>query len=60
MSDVDRLVYLVEEIGILKTRIEDHSTGHIRTAINVLNERVSEILKNIKLFIVSSTLLITF
>jgi len=43
MSDVDRLVYLVEEIGILKTRIEDHSTGHIRTAINVLNERVSEL-----------------
>jgi hypothetical protein len=43
MSDVDRLVYLVEEIGILKTRIEERGTGHIRTAINVLNERVSEL-----------------
>ena len=43
MSDVDRLVYLVEEIGILKTRIEERGTGHIRTAINVLNERGSEL-----------------
>ena len=43
MSDVDRLVYLVEEIGILKTRIEERGTGHIRTAINVLENRVSEL-----------------
>ena len=36
MNDVDRLVFLVEEIGVLKTRIREHDTGHIHTAINVL------------------------
>ena len=43
MSDVDRLGYLAEEIGILKTRIQERGTGHIRTAINVLENRVSEL-----------------
>ena len=43
MTDVDRLVFLVEEIGILKTKIEEHGTGHIHTAINVLEHRVKEV-----------------
>ena len=43
MSDVDRLIFLVEEIGILKTKIREHDTGHIHTAINVLEHRVNEI-----------------
>ncbi len=42
MTDVDRLVFLVEEIGILKTKIRDHGTGHIHTAIGVLEHRVKE------------------
>ena len=43
MTDVERLIFLVEEIGILKTKIREHDTGHIHTAINVLEHRVNEI-----------------
>jgi hypothetical protein len=34
---------LLREIEFLKTKLEDHDTGHIRTAISVLEERVKEI-----------------
>ena len=43
MTDVERLIFLVEEIGILKTKIREHDTGHIHTAINVLEHRVKEV-----------------
>ena len=43
MTDVDRLVFLVEEIGILKTKIQERGTGHIHTAIDVLEHRVKEV-----------------
>ena len=43
MTDVDRLVFLVEEIGILKTKIEERGTGHIHTSIGVLEHRVKEV-----------------
>jgi hypothetical protein len=35
------------EIDYLKTQLKDHDTGHIRTAISVLEERVAEIQKYI-------------
>lgn len=34
---------LLKEINYLKTKLADHDTGHIRTAIGVLEERVTEI-----------------
>ena len=43
MTEVDRLVFLVEEIAILKTKIRDHGTGHIHTTIRVLEDRAEEI-----------------
>ena len=43
MNDVERLVFLVEEIGILKTKIEERGTGHIHAAIGVLEHRVKEV-----------------
>ena len=43
MSEVDRLIMLVEEIAILKGRYTDHDTGHLRTAVRVLEDRVKEI-----------------
>ena len=43
MTDVDRLVFLVEEIGILKTKIQERGTGHIHTAIGVFEHRVKEV-----------------
>lgn len=43
----DRMVVLVEEIGILKSRFQEHDTGHLRTAVSVLEKRVQEIKENI-------------
>ena len=34
---------LQDEIEILKSRIEDHDTGHIHTTISVLEFRVKEL-----------------
>ena len=43
MNSVDRLEFLVEEIGFLRAKIKDHGTGHIYTAISVLESRVKEV-----------------
>ncbi|MAD24753.1 MAG: hypothetical protein CMO44_11355 [Verrucomicrobiales bacterium] len=42
-SEVERIMVLMEEIAILKTKLQPHDTGHIHTAINVLEERVEEL-----------------
>ena len=47
MNEVDRLQFLIEEISFLRTKIEDHDTGHIYTAISVLENRVEEVKENI-------------
>ena len=36
---------LLKEIEFLKTQIRDHDTGHIRTAIGVLEDRVKDIVE---------------
>ena len=43
MSEVDRLMFLLEEIQVLKDKLQPHDTGHIHTAISVLEERVEEL-----------------
>tara|TARA_B100000287_G_C19977134_1_gene520915 strand:- start:228 stop:401 length:174 start_codon:yes stop_codon:yes gene_type:complete len=43
IKEVDRLVMLMEEIAILKSRLQPHDTGHIHTTINTLESRVEEI-----------------
>jgi len=48
ISCVDRLLVIQSEIEILKARLQPHDTGHIHTAISVLNERLSEVADNIK------------
>lgn len=48
MSCVDRLQFLLEEISILKSRFKPEDTGHLRTAVSVLNERVKEVKENIE------------
>ena len=45
MSDVDRIIFLMEEIAILESRFLPEDTGHLRTAVNVLKERVEELRK---------------
>ena len=47
VSQVDRLIVLVHEIAILKGRYTDHDTGHLRTAVRVLEDRVKEIKEEI-------------
>ena len=43
IKEIDRLVMLMEEIAILKSRLQPHDTGHIHTTINTLESRVEEI-----------------
>ena len=47
MNDADRILHLVDEISILKTQLREVDTGHICTAIAVLEKRVGEIKEKI-------------
>ena len=47
VKEVDRLVFLMEEISILKSRLQPEDTGHIHTTINTLESRVEEIRNNL-------------
>ena len=47
IKEVDRLIMLMEEIAILKSRLLPEDTGHIHTTINTLESRVEEIRNNI-------------
>ena len=40
---MDHMFALMEEVRVLVGRLEKHDTGHIHTAIGVLNARVEEI-----------------
>ena len=40
---VEKIVVLMEEIAVLESRYEDHNTGNLRTAVNVLRSRVDEL-----------------
>ena len=47
IKEVDRLVMLMEEIAILKSRLQPQDTGHIHTTISTLESRVEEIRNNL-------------
>ena len=40
---VDKIIVLMEEIAVLKSRLKDHDTGNLQTAINVLENRIQEL-----------------
>ena len=42
-----RLILLMDEISIAKSRLEPHDTGHIHTSISYLESRVDEVQKQI-------------
>jgi hypothetical protein len=42
--DHDHVIALELEIAILRTKLQPHDTGHIHTAIAVLEARIAEIL----------------
>jgi hypothetical protein len=39
---------LKQEIELIKSRFEDHDTGHLKTTVFVLEERVKELQSQIK------------
>ena len=43
MSPIDRIIFLMEEIEILKSKLRPEDTGHIHTTISTLESRVEEI-----------------
>ena len=43
LATVDKIIILVEEIAGLKSRYTEHDTGHLRTAVGVLENRVQEL-----------------
>ena len=45
---VSTIKILVSEIEVQKTRIQPHDTGHIHTTIGVLEDRVEELLNEVK------------
>ena len=48
MNNIDRKIFLMEEISVLEYRFQAEDTGHLRTAVNVLRERVEELRSEIK------------
>ena len=42
-TTVEKIIMLMEEIAILESRWEDHNSGNLRTAVNVLRKRVDEL-----------------
>ena len=47
IKKTDRLITLMDEIAIAKSRLEPHDTGHIHTSISWLQQRVEEVKKEI-------------
>ena len=45
--NVDRLIFLMQEISILKEKIQPEDTGHIYTTISTLESEVEEIRKHL-------------
>ena len=43
VKEVDRLIFLMEEIATLQSRLRPEDTGHIHTTISTLQNRVEEI-----------------
>jgi len=42
-----RLILLMDEISIAKSKLETHDTGHIHTSISYLESRVEEVQKEV-------------
>ena len=47
-ADYNRMTVLLDEIEILRRRIKPQATGHLYTAISVLQDRVQELEKKYK------------
>jgi len=43
LASVDKIIVLMEEISVIKSRYTESDTGHLRTAVSVLENRVQEL-----------------
>ena len=43
IKEVDRLIFLMEEIAILQSKLRPEDTGHIYTTISTLESRIEEV-----------------
>jgi|SaaInl5LU_22_DNA_1037371.scaffolds.fasta_scaffold54563_3 hypothetical protein len=43
VSDIDRIIMLMEEIAYAESQLKPQDTGHINTAISWMRNRVTEI-----------------
>ena len=48
VSDIDRIIMLMEEIAYAESQLQPHDTGHIHTAISWMKNRVNEIKKKME------------
>ena len=48
ISEVDRLVMLIEEIAYARSQLKEHDTGHIHTAISWMEKRADDIREKMK------------
>ena len=48
INQTERLMLLMDEIAIAKSRLQPEDTGHIHTSINYLESRVEEIQQDIE------------
>ena len=46
--DMEHIIHLIREIDYLRTQIQPHDTGHIHTTISVLEDRVEELVDQVK------------
>jgi hypothetical protein len=47
ITKTERLVLLMDEIAVAKSKLQPHDTGHIYTSISYLESRVEELQKEI-------------
>ena len=47
INQTERLLLLMDEISIAKSKLQPHDTGHIHTSISYLETRVEEVQKEI-------------
>jgi len=47
MPSSQRLIFLMDEIAVAKSKLQPHDTGHIHTSISYLESRVEDIQKEI-------------
>ena len=44
---IDSIKVLRKEVDILESRVQEHATGHLHTAIGVINGRIDEMIQEL-------------